>query len=163
MDNNDALPLDRLFQPNTTPTGLEDPAVAAILRRAVQILPSEIQEEYRRLPGEVAYAGMLLAEAERAQREAELDARMVTARRALTIRAELEMRGQKVTEGLVAANLESDSQWQDAQVREIARRADRARIKAVCDALDAKRDMLISYGAHVRQEMRPDPIIRDPR
>ena len=52
-------------------------------------------------------------------------------------------------------------EYRDVKSHEIRAEVERSRIRGVLDAILAKRDGLISLGAHIRAEMRHDPTIRE--
>lgn len=127
---------------------------------AVRIDPIRIQAEYLRLPGELAYWHAMLANAHQDHREAELALRRTAARLRSRHRARLTALGDRITEGELQAAVEDDPAWVARMVDEIECEARVGRLRALCRALDAKRDMLVSLGAHIRVELQGDPSLR---
>ena len=128
---------------------------------AVCIDPVLIRDEYIRLPQQLSRAGMIYAAAHGNYLEADLAYDRTTAQMRIWHREHLESVGTRATEGAVKDAVENDQRWIDAKMNRISAEIERARAKAHVDAMHAKKDMLVSLGAHIRQELGNDPTIRN--
>lgn len=151
----------------------------AELREAARIEPTCIDEEFVRLPTDIAWWTARHARAIGVHLTAEAKAKRlrgfleIDARRRLEDLARLKLeaerdpdakkqkREQRITEAMVAAEVEQDPRWHEAQADEIAAEVERERMKGAVAAMMAKRDALIQLGANARAEMQHDPVIRD--
>jgi hypothetical protein len=133
---------------------------AEYTHRAVRIDPLDLREEYMRLPGDLATANARYAEALDAYLEAEAHAKSETAKLYLQLRELMAIKGDRVTEAMLLATLESSPKWLEIRGRVVSAEVDKVRARGLCDAIHAKREMLVSLGAHVRKEMDNDPTIR---
>lgn len=136
------------------------------LADAVRIEPVALQEEFVRLPGDLAYWGARYSDAYRAATMAELDRKRVFAKLRLSWRARLQAQGKeggsgRVTDSMVDAQVEVDDEYQGALLREAEAEVERERTKLALDAVRAKRDMLLGLGGIVRDAMRGDPQVRE--
>jgi len=145
---------------------------AAEIRRAVSIRPGAIQEEYVQLPSTLHRWLSERTEAAFALRVAELDLEVVEARVKTAVRKarleEIETAGagtkiKPLTEDQAADALVLDEEYQGARrkVAEVA--ANKSRAQDMVDAVNAKREMLVSLGADLRVQAENDPSIRDRR
>lgn len=126
------------------------------------INPDQIDLEFMRLPGDLAYFGQIFAEACEALNELELKLEVYEARTSLTIREARGMMGERVTNDTVAARMRGSAEWQALREKVIEAEADKLRAKIDLDAVIAKKDMLISLGAYMRAQANGDPAIRLP-
>ena len=133
------------------------------VRDAVTIEPAVIQEEYVRLPGDLAYWGAQYAAAYKDWQEAKVQRELVTAQLTAEHRVALEAKSKRVTVGEVEAAVTLDQRWVEAKGVEIRAETEKIEVQHVVEALRAKRDMLVSLGAHYRMEMENDPVIRRQR
>lgn len=140
---------------------LHDLDVDAYLADSVQIYPEAIQEEYVRLPSDLAYWGQRYTDALRVFLGAKLDMDRTEARVKILCRAELNAKEGKVTESMVSAAVDQHPDMEKARLALIEAEVEKARLGNVLDAIRAKKDMLVSLGAHVRSEMEHDPLLRD--
>ncbi len=130
--------------------------------------PELLDEEFKRLPGDLAYWGERYAQALRLHLDAKAGAKVTRAKRELEIREKLRSEAptdakgkpERVTEGAVTCSLESDDQVIDADTAERIAEVEVQRIKVILDAIRAKRDMIIQLGAQYRAEMERDPSLR---
>jgi len=130
------------------------------LRECVAIEPLAIQEEYVRLPADLAYWNAQYANAQRAHLLAKVNLDVLERELYPVIRAELEAGG-RATEKMIEAGIGQSEVWVEAK-REVAEaEAEKGRLYGVLDAVRSKKDMLISLGAHLRIEMEGDPVLRD--
>jgi hypothetical protein len=119
-------------------------------RQSVEITPEAIQEEFIRIPADMAYWGAKYAEASRTYLIAEQAVKEVRARLRLAIR---ETASAKLTVDAVDAQVEGQAEYQSAKMAEIEAEAAKLLAKVKLDAVIAKRDMAMSLGAHLRAEM----------
>lgn len=132
------------------------------LDECTKIEPAVLEEEFVRVPSDLAfwnnkYAGMYRLWLEcKAQRET-LYAQLYGEKR-----TELEAFSAKgrATEAAIDASIMLDDRYTKARAAEIASESEKVRLGGVMDALRSKRDMLISLGAHERATMGHDPTIR---
>lgn len=114
------------------------------------IEPLQIQEEFVRTPGDIAYWAEQYSLALETALTAKADRDKVEAETLLRIRKDAEAQGGKVTEKVVAALVEVDPTYQDALRAEIKAAVHKDRTGGILDAVKSKRDVLQSLGAHIR-------------
>jgi len=131
------------------------------LRECVRIESSTLEEEFIRLPGDLAYWNHQYSRAYQTYLMAKNDLERVAASCSIIIRTQLGIENKgKVTISEVEQQLVMSADYQRAKGAEIVAEAEKVRLYGVLDALLSKRDMLISLGAHMRQEMQNDPTIK---
>ena len=131
------------------------------VRDAVAIEPLAIEEEFIRLPADLAYRNEMYASAYRRFLVAKHEADRTYSRLMMEHRATLEASNDKrPTEGAIKASVENDPDWDLAQRRLIDAEVGKISAYGVVDAIRTKRDALISIGAHIRAEMGGDPSTR---
>lgn len=140
---------------------LQDLEVEDYLKDCVVMDPLFIQEEYVRLPADLAYWNQKYADALRAHLRAKIDLDRIEAQVYLEKREVGYASGGKTTEATVAAQVACDARVLAAREVAVMAEAEKARLHGVVNAVSAKKDMLVSLGAHVRQEMDGDPTIRE--
>ena len=143
---------------------LNDIEVDDYLAQVVSIEPTALDEEFTRLPSDLAYYNQLFANAQRRYMLAKMDVERVEARLTIEVRETLAMaagssRGPTVD--AVKAEVASRKDYQDAHLAEIDAEIEAGRLKGVLEALRTKRDMLIQLGANVRAEMAGDAHLRE--
>lgn len=119
--------------------------------------PEDIYGEFLRLPGHLARALAVYADAAaavlRAERERDREwARMYLACKATT---------PKPTEEVAKAMVELQPAYQAADDALADAQAHKLRSHAAVEAVKAKQDMLVSLGAHLRAELKGNPLIRE--
>ncbi len=124
-------------------------------REAVAITPEAIAEEFTRIPSDLAFWGERFAESSRTYLLAEQAVKECRSRLRLAIR---ETAAVKMTVDAVEAEVEGRAEYQSLKLAEIESEAAKMMSKARLDALIAKKDMLVSLGAHIRAEMGPAHI-----
>lgn len=127
----------------------------------VNVEPLQIQEEFVRVPRDLAYWNQRYADAYEAFLRAKVELERTEGMRRLHIRAQLEDAGVKITEALVDAKLSVDEEVYTAKVTLLEAEAAKVRLNGTLDAVRSKRDALVSIGAHIRAEMAGDPSIRN--
>ena len=68
--------------------------------------------------------------------------------------------GKKATVEQLKGWVMRDDRYLAAKMREMGAEVEKHRLRGCVEAIAAKRDMLISLGAHVRLEMMHDPVLR---
>jgi hypothetical protein len=123
----------------------------------------DIDAEFRALSSDVYYVGALWADAQRnaAQAKVALDVALATSRRMVT--EVLQAEGSKTTERAIDAEVDLDPDVHRARLYLLDMEHEEAKVRALVDALRAKKDMLVSLGAHIRAEMQGDITIRNPQ
>lgn len=113
-----------------------------------------LNEEYVRLPAELAVCGVRYADAQRSHAFAEVARKRTEARLRLQIVAEATGADGKCkkTVGTIDAEVLMDPGYEEAMCLEIESEATKDRARAYRDGVAAKRDMLVTLGAHARQE-----------
>lgn len=126
----------------------------------VQIEPEALQEEFIRIPADLAYWNAKYTTAYKALTFAKIAMERTAARITLEIRAVHADDKPKITEGFVEAKLLNMMAYQTMQEAHAEAEVEKVRLHGVLEAIRAKRDMIISIGAHVRAEMGGDPVVR---
>jgi len=135
---------------------------AEYLKECVRIESFTIEEEFIRLPGDLAYWNNKYADVYQYWLERKQVTAEVTARRSSEIREDMTAaKGKRPLVSEVDDALTMDPAAQQAKMKEIAAEAEKVRLYGIMDALRSKREMLISLGAHMRAEMKFDPLIRE--
>lgn len=129
-------------------------------RRVWNIDSTQIEEEFIRLPGDLASLSELHVEAAESAEYADLALEILEARATAEIREHAKLMGDNATVNFLSSKLKLRPDWQSAKRESIARRAEEARAKAMVNAVIAKREMLISLGAHIRAQLMGDPTTR---
>jgi hypothetical protein len=126
-----------------------------------QIEPMALQEEFVRLPGDMAYWASRYATVYKLYLDAKLVRERVTAELKEQHRNRLTLNSKgRVTVDEVESAVLMDANYLEAKSSENALESEKVRLNLIVDALRAKRDMLISIGAHQRAEMQHDPVVR---
>lgn len=144
----------------TTNTEIGDVEVTAYLKECVTIEPMALEEEFIRVPADLAYWGARFADSQKQAALAKLRRDEVEAAIDAEHRAEAMAAGEKVTEKVIASRVQGDERLKAVELALIDAEASAQRARAFCDAVRAKRDMVIALGSQVRAEMQADPSIR---
>lgn len=142
-------------------TDLGDVEVTQYLKECVTIEPMALEEEFIRVPSDIAYWGAKWADAQKAANMAKLARDQAEAAIEAEYRTEAATNGEKVTEKMIASRVVSDERMQAVEIALIDAEAEAARAKAFAEAVRSKKDMVISLGSQVRAEMQADPSIRN--
>ena len=140
---------------------IHDLEVDKYLADCVTITPEAIQEEFIRVPADLAYWGELHAQAVKVHLTAKMEVERMAAKLAMEYRERMSVEGKKTTEATVEAAVLLDSAYHEARLAAIEAEATRASLRSRFDAVAAKRDMVQSLGAQIRVEMERDPIVRE--
>jgi len=127
---------------------------------AVSIDGENINGEFIRLSADLAYYHAAHAEAVREANLGKLASKNLEGHLKIAFRAQLEDAGRKVTIPEVDSAVQSDPDYQQSLIDEINLEYEKIRLAGIIDAIRAKKDMLVSYGAQMRAEMQADPFIR---
>jgi len=144
----------------TTATEIGDVEVTQYLKECVTIEPMALEEEFIRVPSDLAYWGARFADAQRDAALAKLRRDEVEAAIDAEHRTVAASSGEKVTEKVIASRVAQDDRMKAVEIELIDADARAQRARAFCDAVRAKRDMVIALGSQVRAEMAADPSIR---
>lgn len=141
---------------------LHDMDVDAYLYDSVNIDPvADLDNEFRGISAAVAYWNARYADAIEAYLKNDLEHKRMNSQLYIEHREGLALAHGKVTEGMVRAAVETDQRYLDTKILSIESEAEKARLKGVCEAVSAKKDMLQSLGAKLRAEMAGDPALRE--
>jgi len=146
----------------------EQAQLTAYLKDCVRIEPLALEEEFVRMPADLAYWNERYAKAVRAHLigKIEVDRARAWARQALRIKltnpenAHM-LGGGKVTEALLESFIALDPTVKEVETNEIEAESKKIRLHGIIEAIRTKRDMLISLGANMRAEMQNDPMIKN--
>lgn len=133
------------------------------LRECLRLDPLFLEEEFVRVVPDLAFWNEQYALAYRRHLDAELDRKTLYGRLYMEHQAKLEMSRtgtRKPTVGEVESAVTTDPSYVAAKHAENVADGERVRLLGICEALRAKKDMLVSLGAHQRAEMGHDPSIR---
>jgi hypothetical protein len=148
--------LDEVF----SATPIENPQEH--VRSAIHINGGDLRAELERLPSDIAHYGFEFAKAHRAWIAAKMTVEEVRSAHSLLVREDLEALGEKITEAKVEAKVLALSIVRDAKAVLIETEYEREAMRAVCDALRAKRENLQSLVYLARAEMVGTSSYRDP-
>jgi len=164
MTKKEKLEAKEVPQPNNKvndTTVVRDIEIDTYLYECVQIEPEALEEEFIRLPADIAYWNEKYSIALREYLLAKLRADETKALVTMETREFANASGVKMTVGDLEAKVQLDDRVQDANLALVEAEAARQALRNRCDALMAKRDMLQSLGAKLRVEMMSDPVVRD--
>ena len=132
-------------------------------RQAVSIDAVLIRQEYIDLPAHLAWWNTKYAAAFEDDLTAKLELETCEARLRIEWRERLreDPTVSKPTEAMIAERVSDDQRYITARLTYIDAESKKARCRGVVDAIQAKRDMLTSLGAHIREELRSNPALRD--
>lgn len=131
------------------------------LADCVRIEPLALNEEYIRLPSDyafwaekyrVALERHLLAKAERERSWSKFY---------LHHSATYGPNGKPATVDYIKASIDTESEYVGAVTEAIYAEGDMTKMRNVLEAIRSKREMLVSLGATIRQEMSQDPVVRE--
>lgn len=146
----------------TNPTvAMRDIQVDEYLLECVTIEPTMLNEEFVRIPVDLAYWHERYSEAIRAHLLAKLAYDQLRARVGLEVREEVAAAGVKKTVGDIEAMITVHPEVSAAYLDFVEADAERQAIRNRCEAVQAKREMLQSLGAKMRAEIMSDPALRD--
>lgn len=127
---------------------------------SIHIEPLALQEEYVRVPSDLAYWNAQYSDAfERLQR-AKLSLDLGLARLNAEHRELLGVGGKKTTEAMVDAAVALDPEFERLRLEVIVAESQTKKLYGFVDAVRSKKEMIISVGAQLRAEMGGDPSLR---
>ena len=124
------------------------------IQECVDIGTRQLDLEFQRVPADYAYWSEQYAEAKKSYLLAKANTKSTYARVRLETRETLTMQGERVTEARLDSEVEINAEYADARRSEILSEVEMVRLYGFLEAIKSKREMLISIGAHVRQEMK---------
>lgn len=145
----------------TAVDSMGDVEVTQYLKECVTIEPLALEEEFIRVPADLAYWGARWADAQKEAALAKLRRNEVEAAIDAEHRADAASSGEKVTEKVIASRVASDGRMRAIEVELIDAEARASRARAFADAVRAKKDMVMALGSQVRAEMAANPSLRD--
>jgi len=148
--------LDEVFQSEP----IEDPQ--AHVRAAIHINGGDLRTELERLPADIAHYGFEFAKAHRAWISAKMASEEIKAAHGLLVREDMEALGEKTTEAKIDAKVTALRIVHDARAALIEAEYEREAMRAICDALRAKRENLQSLVHLARAEMAGTSGFREP-
>lgn len=138
---------------------LHDLSVDQYLSQSVTVEPLQLEEEFVRLPADLAYWHARAADALRDYQLAKLEQDKTEANLRIVVRENIIATGGKPTESQVESGVILRPEYGEARTRTIEAEVEHQRLRGVCDAVRCKRDALIALGQQARAEMS-DPIVR---
>lgn len=140
---------------------LYDREVEEHLKEALEIDDQDLKTEFSRTPGDIAYWNARYGDAIQVALESEEARQRLEAELGLEYRERFSGEGKKITEETIKAAVRSDERYRLARRAEMEAEAEKWRARGYALAILAKKDMLMSLGAMVRDELRGDPVVRD--
>lgn len=131
------------------------------LYESVSILPEAISEEFARVALDLAYWNAQYADRLREYRMAEDTVKRTKALLYIKHRTLLTEANGKTTEAQIDAAVNVDPAMVEADLQLINTEVEREKARGVLDAVRAKREMVVSLGAHLRAEMGSDSMLRN--
>lgn len=128
---------------------------------AVTIMPEVIQEEFVRVPADLARFNHRYAEAQKVYLRAKHNLDRVEAELYISMREAIINAGGKPTEKQIEAGIKVQPAYQAAVDDLVDAEHKKAETYGNVDAVRAKKEMLISLGAHIRSELEGDPSLRE--
>lgn len=142
---------------------LHDLDVDDYLAECVNMVPEALEEEFCRLPADMAYWAERASAAARDLLVAEREKKRVGARLLLEERDRANDEKPKPTVDEIHARVELREEYIEAVDEHIEAEVEAERLKHVVHTIRAKKDMLVSIGMLTQAELRADPSIRDAR
>jgi hypothetical protein len=129
------------------------------LEDVINIDPLNIDEHFRRVPAELAYYNQQYADAVEAHLKAKAECERTHARVYIELSDVTDDKGKKLTVAAIEANIQMNDDYHIAKMGMLNAEAEKLRLRGKVDVVSAKKEMLISLGAHIRVEMS-DPMVR---
>lgn len=129
--------------------------------QCVKIEPLALEEEFVRLPGDLAYWNGRFADLYCYWQERKQVTDQLCRVLSIQYRESLAVNTKgRVTIGEVEEQVVLNADYKDAKSKEIQAEVEKIRVQGVVEAIRAKKDMLVSLGAHMRAEMGGDLSVR---
>lgn len=138
---------------------LHDVQVDDYLHDCVNTDPLKLDDEFVRLPADLAYWHHRSAEALKKFQLSKLDTKRLEARLRIEVREQQLAEGKKPTESTVDAAVETSEEMYEARCALVHLEATYERLRGIVDAVRVKKDMVIALGNQIRAELS-DPIVR---
>lgn len=142
--------------------GLSEHAIAC-----VEIFPEALEEEYVRISADMAYWDEMYSRALHRHLALKRNEKKFTAMLKIEHRERLFAEGAgkksgsgRVTDSMVEAAVEIDDRMVDFNTQRVDAEVEMIRLRGFVEAIHAKKEMIVSIGAHVRKEMDGDPVVR---
>ena len=129
------------------------------VKDSTEINPVALQTEFVQLSGHLAYWTQQYAEAQTQAATAKAALEQLEAKISLDHRTDREIKGMKATEALLSELVHTDDRWIKAKRAHILADGNRLKVSGIVDAIHAKKDMLVTLGAHMRAEMAAFPSV----
>lgn len=142
---------------------LYDVEIERYLKDAVDICPEALEEEFTRLPADLAYWNERHAVALREHLDTKIERERLVGQLSIDVSfvdALETSLGKKPTVNQIQGAVLQDPRYIAVRTDETLAEVEKIRLRGCVDAIAAKRDMIISLGAHARLEMQHDPILR---
>lgn len=135
---------------------INDIEVSDFLKACVDFEPTQLHEEFARMSGDYAYWNEKYSAANRLMLMRERDEQKVRARLYLLFKEAPDAGRKLTTEAAVDAKVTLDPAYEEAHLALIEAQAEREHLRGILESLRTKREMLVSEGAHQRQELQGD-------
>jgi hypothetical protein len=147
--------------PTISTVAMRDIQIDEYLLECVTIEPTMLDDEFVRVPVDLAYWHERYSESIRSYLLAKLEYDQARARVGLELREEVAAMGVKKTVGDIEAMITVHPDVSAAYLALVEADAEKQSLRNRCEAVQAKREMLQSLGAKMRAEMMSDPALRD--
>lgn len=138
---------------------LHDIQVDDYLYDSVNTDPLQLDDEFVRLPADLAYWHYKSSEALKRFQTAKLDTKRLEARLSIEMREQQIAEGKKPTESTVSSAVEMSEEMYEARCALVSLEATYERLRGIVDAVRVKKDMVVALGNQIRAELS-DPIVR---
>lgn len=138
-----------------------DRELAPEVVEAVTIMPEVIQDEYIRVPSDLARFNHIFAQANKRFLRASYNMKQLEAQLYVAVRQAILAMGGKPTEAQIEAGVRTTPAYQAACDEMVEAEYEKADAYGNVDAIRSKKEMLISLGAHIRSELEGDPSLRE--
>lgn len=145
--------MDDDFEPSDDPD--------EFLRRCTKINPHDLNREYMEMPAQLAFWNARAAEAYEEAAISKVEYEREWARAFLEARETGEGKRGQAPIDECRAKADLSDEVHDAHIVYVKAEAGRQKLRGIVETLLAKRDMLQSLGAKLRQEMAADPLVRE--
>lgn len=140
---------------------LRDIEIDEYLLECVVIEPTMLDEEFTRIPVDLAYWNERYSDSIRVHLISKLEYEQVRARIGLEVRSKVAESGVKKTVGDIDAMVSTNPEVSAAYLAYVEADAERQAMRNRVESVNAKREMLQSLGAKMRAEIMSDPGLRD--
>lgn len=136
---------------------------ADYLKECLELSPVAIQAEFCRMASDVAFWNEEYRKVYKTFWVKKVEFERLESRLSLETRTMLENADSKtrVTEALVESTMKAGSQeWIKGRLELVEADCERVKLLGILESLRDKKDMLVSLGAHLREEMAGDPMLK---